>query len=38
MGAAIERHARASATYADKLAQTVELLRQAAALGADAVT
>ena len=35
---AIERHARASATYADKLAQTVELLRQAAALGADAVT
>ena len=35
---AIERHARASAGYADKLAQTVELLRQAAALGADAVT
>ncbi len=35
---AIERHARASATYADKLAQTSDVLRQAAALGADAVT
>ena len=35
---AIERHARASAGYADKLAQTVDVLRQAAALGADAVT
>ena len=35
---AIERHAHASATYDDKLAQTVDVLRQAAALGADAVT
>ena len=37
-GSAIERHNRASATYADKLARTVEVLRQAAALGAQAVT
>ena len=38
MGSAIERNARPSTTYADKLAQTAALLRQAAALGADAVT
>lgn len=37
-GSAIERHARASASYGDKLAQTIDVLRQAAALGADAVT
>ena len=37
-GSAIARHDRPSGTYADKLAQSAELLRQAAALGADAVT